>query len=267
MLLKLGQQLESIHYNQLPEQTIKKAKVAILNFFGSSLAGADAPLIVAEKAVWESQNCSGSCVILGHKDKTSPVAAASVNALMGQMFLLEDCHEKTLSHPGVVVIPVVMALGQSLNAGGRQIIEAIVAGYECIGRIGSVLIAPGFPNFGLRPASTMAPFGGAAAAAKVMGLTAEGIGNALSIAGNTASGVMEFVNSGTVDICIQNSFAAKNSMMAAMLALNGIKASPTIFNGQFGLGRALNRKELDWSIALTERPGQYMIDETFIKLY
>lgn len=267
MLLELGKRLESIQYNQFPDKTIEKVKVAILNFFGGSLAGADTPLVMAEKAVWESQNCSGHCVILGNRGKTSPMAAASVNALMGQIFLLEDCHESTLSHPGVVVIPIVMALGQSLNAGGRKIIEAIVVGYESIGRIGSVLIAPGFPNFGLRPASTMAPFGGAAAAAKVMGLTAKEMSNALSIAGNTASGVMEFVNSGTEDICIQNCFAAKNSMMAVMLAANGIKASPTIFEGQFGLGRALNQKELEWSQALVERPGQYMIDESFIKRF
>lgn len=266
MLLELSKRLEAIRYDQLPEKTIEKAKTAILNFFGGSLAGAHAPLTLAEKAVWKSQNCSGDCVILGNKGKTSPMAAASVNALMGQIFLLEDCHENTLSHPGVVVIPIAMALGQSLNASGKQIIEAIVAGYEIIGRIGAVLIAPGFPRFGLRPASTMAPFGGAAAAAKLMGLTAEGMENALSIASNTASGVMEFVNSGTEDICIQNCFAAKNSMMAAMLAANGIKGSKTILEGQFGLGRALNQKDLDWNQALAERP-YYMIDESFIKRF
>lgn len=267
ILSELGKRLESIQYEALPETTIDKAKTAILNFFGGSLAGADAPLTKAEKAVWESQNCGGDCVILGHKGKASPLAAASVNSLMGQIFLIEDCHEKTISHPGVVVIPIAMALGQSLNANGIQIIEAVVAGYESLGRIGSVLIAPGFPRFGLRPASTMAPFGGAAAAAKLMGLPAEGIGDALAIAGNTASGVMEFVNSGTVDICLQNCFAAKNSVMAAMLAAKGIKASPTILEGPFGLGRALNQKELDWSKALADNPGHYMIDESFIKRF
>jgi len=267
MLRELGKLLESIQYSELPDKTIAKAKTAILNFFGGSLAGADAPLVKAGRAAWESQNCGGACVILGHEGKTSPMAAASINALMGQIYLLEDCHEQTLSHPGVAVIPVVMALGQSLNIGGRQIIEAIVAGYESMGRIGSVLITPGFPDFGLRPASIMAPFGGAAAAAKVLGLTAEGISNALSIAGNSVSGVMEFVNSGTFDICIQNSFAATNSIMAAMLAAGGIAASPTILDGWFGLGRALNRKELDWKGALAEQPCQYMIDETFIKRF
>jgi 2-methylcitrate dehydratase PrpD len=266
MLQELGRRLESIRYDGLPEKTIEKAKITILNFFGGCFAGADAPLTKAEKAVWESQGCLGACVVIGNKGRMSPLAAASVNALMGQIFLLEDCHENTISHPGVVAIPVALTLGQNLNACGRQVIEGVVAGYESIGRIGAVLIAAGFPSFGLRPASTLAPFGGAAAAARLMGLTAEETCGALSIAGNTASGVMEFVNSGTVDICIQNCFAAKNSVMAAMLAARGITASPTILEGRFGLGRAMNQKELDWSPALAERPG-YMIDESFIKRF
>ena len=163
MLLELGKRLEAIQYDQLPEKTIEKAKTAILNFFGGCLAGADDALTMAEKAVWESQNCSGDCVILGHKGKTSPMAAASVNSLMGQIFLLEDCHENTISHPGVVVIPIVMALGQSLNASGKQIVEAIVVGYEYWSDREGAYCSE-FSDFWLTAASTMAPFGGAAAA-------------------------------------------------------------------------------------------------------
>ena len=265
MLSELGKRLENIRYDQLPSATIEKAKTAVLNFFGGSLCGADASLVMAEKAVWQSQNCSVDCVILGNQGKTSPLAAAAVNAAMGQVILLEDCHEKTLSHPGVVVIPVAMAIGQSLKASGKQIIEAVVAGYESMGRIGSVLIAPGFPRYGLRPASIMAPFGGAAAAAKLLGLNTEGISRALAIAGNTAAGVMEFVNAGTVDICIQNCFAAKNSILAALLAANGIQAAPTILEGQFGLGLALNQRVLDWSKLVPDDNDEYIIDDTFIK--
>ena len=266
MLYELGKRLEAIRFDRLPRETVDKAKTTIMNFFAGGLAGADAPLTLAEKAVWESQGSSGNCVVVGHPGRLSPLAAASVNALMGQIFLLEDCHEATISHPGVVVIPVALALGQSLGVGGMQIIEAVVAGYESIGRIGSVLIAPGFPSFGLRPASTLAPLGGAAAAAKILGLTAAGIADAIAIAGNTASGVMEFVNSGTADICMQNSIAARNGVMAALLAARGVRAAPTILDGTFGLGRAMNRQALDWSAALAERHG-FMIDDSFIKRY
>ena len=266
MLLELCKILESIRHSDLPELTVEKAKITILNFFGTGLAAADTAVTKAERAVWSKTDGGGACTILGHAGGASMLAAASVNALMGQTYLLEDCHEHTLSHPGVVAIPVALAVGQSVGANGRQIVDAVVAGYEAMGRIGAVLIAPGFPNYGLRPASTLAPFGGAAAAAMVLGLDAKGILAALSIVGNTASGVMEFVNSGAEDICLQNCFAAKNAVMAAMLAAEGVTGSSTILEGRFGLGRAMNRAELDWSPALSDGPG-YMIDESFIKRF
>jgi len=267
ILPELSKILKAINYDELPELTIDKAKDTILNFLATGLAAADSPLVRAEGSVWEAAGGAGDCVIIGNKGRVSQLAAASVNALMGQVYLLEDCHEHTLSHPGVVAIPVALALGQRENAAGKRIIEAVVAGYEAIGRIGSVLIAPGFPGFGLRPASTLAPFGGAAAAAVILGLDGQKMSDALAIAGNTASGVMEFVNSGADDICLQNCYAAKNSVMATMLASKGVAGSATILDGQFGLGRAMNQRELDWSIALKHEPGRYMIDESFIKRY
>ena len=267
MLFELSKILDAIKHDDLPELTVEKAKTTILNFFATGLAAANSPVTKAERAIWSSMRGSGDSVILGHSGRVAPIAAASVNALMGQTYLLEDCHEHTLSHPGVVSIPVALALGQSMNASGMNVIKAVVAGYEAMGRIGGVLIAPGFPVFGLRPASILAPFGGTAAAAMILNLDTEGVCAALSIAANTASGVMEFVNTGAGDICIQNSFAAKNSVMAALLASEGVAGSVTILDGRFGLGRAMNRSELDWSRALRDTRGHYMIDESFIKRY
>lgn len=267
MLFRLGKLLDGISCNNLSEATLEKTKSAVLNFFGGSLPGVDAQLTVSEKALWEKMNCSGNCVIMGCKGRTAPLAAAAVNAAMGEIFLMEDIHLPTSSHPGMIVIPVAMAVGQSVNASGKQIIEAIVAGYEAMGRIGSVLITPEFAKNGLRPASVLAPFGGAVAAVKVMGLGAEEIARALSIAGNTSAGVMEFVNAGTSDICMQNCFAAKSAVMAAELAVSGIQASPAILDGRFGLGLALNNKELDWSRMLSDQKKSYIIDETDVKAF
>jgi 2-methylcitrate dehydratase PrpD len=266
MLSKLCDRLiDDITFTDLPAAVEEKTKTAILNFLGGSLPGADAALTLSEKNIWDNQGCRGDCVIIGHRGGTSPLAAAAVNAAMGQVFLQEDCHERTLSHPGVAVIPVVLALGQAKKASGERIIEAVAGGYEAQGRIGKCLIKSGFPKNGLRPASFLAPFGAAAGAAKILGLDAEGMLRALSIAANTASGVMEFVNAGTPDICVQNCFAAKNGMTAALMAANGIAGAPTILDGRFGLGFALLNEACDFS-ELASDDG-YEIDDTFIKIH
>lgn len=268
MIYKLAALLDSIRYENLPQATIHKTKIAIRNYVGGSLPGRDAELTLAEKDMWDSFGSSGSCSVLGMSGSYSVIAAAAINAAMGEIYLSEDMHNQTSSHPGMLVIPVAMAYGESVKADGKRVIEAIVAGYEAMGRIGAALLGPDFADNGLRPASTIAPFGGAVAAMKVLGASADQLAKAMTIAGNTAAGVMEFVNAGTADICMQNCFAAKSSVMAAELARRDILASPTILEGRFGLGWGLTDGECDWDKLFTPRPGNgYVMDETVVKAF
>jgi 2-methylcitrate dehydratase PrpD len=255
----------ALKYQDLPPETIEKARVAILNYLSGSLPGADSDLAFAEESIWKAQNCSGNAVVIGHRGSTSPLAAAAINGVMGQVFLQEDCHEHTISHQGVIVIPTALALGQERHVSGEQLIEAVVCGYEVQGRIGKGLIRDGFPKNGLRPASILAPFGAAAAAAKILGLNAEQFQNAITIAANAAGGVMEFSITGTPEICIQNSNGVKNGIIAALLAEQGIQGAPTALEGRFGIGLAFNNVVCDWR-ALDET-DLFEIDDTFIKIY
>ena len=268
MIYKLAELLDSIRYEDLPQATIHKTKVAIQNYVGGSLPGKGEALTLAEKDMWDSFGSTGPCSVLGMSGSYSVIAAAAINAAMGEIYLSEDMHNPTSSHPGMLVIPVAMAYGESVGASGKRVIEAIVAGYEAMGRIGAALLCPDFANNGLRPASTIAPFGGAVAAMKVLGASADQIAKAMTIAGNTAAGVMEFVNAGTADICMQNCFAAKSSVMAAELARRDILASPTILEGRFGLGWGLTDGVCDWDKMFAPRPGGgHVIDETVVKAF
>jgi len=55
--------------------------------------------------------------------------------------------------------------------------------------------------------------------------------------------------------------------MATMLAAKGVAGSMSILDGQFGLGKAMNRSDLDWSAIVADTPGHYQIDESFIKRF
>jgi len=266
MLNELSELLLAIRPEELSPEVIEKTKTIILNFVGGSLPGADADIVAAERAFWDAQGCTGSCTVLGQKGKTAPVAAASINSSMGQVFLQEDCHDSTISHPGTIVVPTALAVGQSVHASGAQVIAAVVAGYEAMGRIGHCLIRPGFCSYGLRPASILAPFGVCAAAGCLLKLTPEELTGALGIAGNSAVGIMEFANSGTADICIQNSAGAKIGVVAAYEAKYGLRGAPSILDGKFGLGRAYNRDDCDWS-GLAKAQSEPEIMEVFIKPY
>lgn len=266
MLEQLAERLEGIRFETLPKGTVEKTKTAILNYIGGSLPGTCAPPVLAEKRFWTEAGAAGPCTLLGHGETLSPLAAAAVNAMMGQVFLQEDCHEKSISHPGVIVIPTALALGQALHLSGKELITGVVCGYEGQGRIGRCLIRPGFPRNGLRPAAWVGPFGSAAAAARLLKLDRDGICAALTVAANTCTGVMECTIAGSDDMCIQNCSSARNGIMAAFEAKHGLRGARSVLEGHFGLGRALNGgEECGWS-ALGEADG-YEIDDTFIKIY
>lgn len=98
--------------------------------------------------MWDSFGSTGPCSVLGMSGSYSVIAAAAINAAMGEIYLSEDMHNPTSSHPGMLVIPVAMAYGESVGASGKRVIEAIVAGYEAMGRIGAALLGPDFANNG-----------------------------------------------------------------------------------------------------------------------
>lgn len=265
MLLKFTKSLYAMCSGELPKEVVDKARTAIIAWIGGSLPGADAEIVKAERELWESQMCSGPCTVIGRKGNTAPIAAAAINSAMGQVFLQEDCHEKTLSHPGVIVIPAALAVGQAVKASGMDVIRAVCAGYEAMGRIGKCLIKPGFHAHGLRPAAILGPFGSCVAAGMLLGLDPAGLRDAVSVAGNYAAGVTEFVYTSSPDICIQNCFSAKSGIMAAYEAKYGLHGASTILDGKNGLGWAFNNSACDWSSLCVA--GEYEILDTFIKDY
>ena len=59
----------------------------------------------------------GPCEIVGGT-RTAPAMAALANGASAHGFELDDVHEEAISHPGAVVVPAALALGQELDASG-----------------------------------------------------------------------------------------------------------------------------------------------------
>jgi 2-methylcitrate dehydratase PrpD len=73
-------------------------------------------------------------------------------------------------------------MAQQHGISGEKILEAIILGYEVSLRIGTA-INPSHYLRGFHPTGTIATFGTAAAASKILGLNAEQVCNALGLAG------------------------------------------------------------------------------------
>lgn len=69
--------------------------------------------------------------------KADCLYAALANGIICHALELDDGNRFAQGHPGVSVIPTVLALGEKEKITGRSAIVATVAGYESFGRIGA----------------------------------------------------------------------------------------------------------------------------------
>src|SRR4030095_10128537 len=77
----------------------------------------------------------------------------------------------------------------------------------------------------------------AAGCAKLLGLSAEQISNAIGIAASQSAGIIENLRSAAKNVSVGN--AARNGLFAALLAAEGYSASPRAIEGPLGWARAM----------------------------
>ncbi|MFA5913874.1 MAG: MmgE/PrpD family protein, partial [Burkholderiales bacterium] len=133
---------------------------------------------------------------------------------------------RALLHTGSVVVPPALALAETRGLSGRELILALVAGYEVAVRVGMAVMPTHYRYW--HSTATNGTFGAAACAAKALGLDADGVQRALGLAGTQAAGLNTFFESGDMTKSIHPGKAAFNGVLSAQLAQLGATSPPTM---------------------------------------
>ncbi|MDJ0777986.1 MAG: MmgE/PrpD family protein [Gammaproteobacteria bacterium] len=149
----------------------------------------------------------------------------------------DDLHRKSVTHPGCVVVPATLALGQRLGASPAQLLHAILQGFEAMCRVGAA-VGPAHYRVWHNTA-TCGPFGSAMAAACLLQLNDSSTRDALGNAGTQASGFWEFMQSGAMSKHLHAGRAAESGLIAAELAAEGFTGPPEILEGKRGFFAAM----------------------------
>jgi len=231
---------------------------------GATVYGATQPWarVVIDHAL--ATGGDGPCSVVGNERTTTPAMAALANGASAHSFELDDVHEEAISHPGAVVIPAAMALAEELDSSGIELLEAIVVGYEAMGRAGIAVGPASHMLAGFHPTSMSGVFGAAAAAGCLLGFDGERQNHAFGIAASLASGTMEFVASGGMAKRLHAGRAAEGGLTAALLAARGFEGADDALAGRYGFCRVFtDDPRID---LLTDRLGErWMTDEITIK--
>src|SRR5499433_1664360 len=232
---KIARFVAESQFEKIPAKAIETAKLAVRDCLGVALAGSkeEDAKICAEIA--RQEGAKEEATVIGQRFKSSALQAAFANGTAAHA--MDFDHSFTLmGQPTAPIIPAIFAMGESLGASGRQILEAYTAGFEVTGKLAYSLRDS--KHDGWHAPSTLGSFGAAAGCAKLLGLNTPKIEMALGIAASMASGVVS--NFGTMTKPLHVGLGARNGVLAAKLARSGYTANTQAIESGFGLYKVLH---------------------------
>ncbi len=211
---------------------------------------------------------------LGKKESTlwlQKFKGPSTNVSLGlgvmiHSFDFDDYHNAKV-HPGAVVIPAVMAIGEPLSANGKSMLTAMVAGYEAMIRV-SLATGPASSRLkGWHLTGTTGTFGAAVAAGSLLGLNQDQMASALGVAGTQSAGLWAFTADGAMSKRFHAGRSSQSGVIAALLAKDGFKGPTQILEAEDGGFCKATSDEVDLTRITEELGGRFVGTAVNIKPY
>lgn len=235
--MELAGRIAAMRYEDLPPAAVQWAKVSIIDTIGCALAAVDeeAPRIAERVLAAGAQD--GPSLLWGTRRRARVLDAAVVNGTAAHALDYDDVGNSIAGHPSIPILPGIVALGEDLGASGAEILLAFIVGWETQARIGHAVNMHHYEK-GWHPTATLGIFGGAAAAAKLLGLDRDRTATALAIAVSLAAGVK--ANFGSMTKPLHAGQSTRHGVYAALLAREGFSAQPEAFEHHHGFFEVFN---------------------------
>jgi 2-methylcitrate dehydratase PrpD len=216
----------AIRWEDLPADVQERARFCLVDTIGAAIAGLATPAsaIAARLAprVWGGYE---STVLLDGA-RASAAGAAFANATAANGTDIDDCAKYTWGHPGALVVPTALAVGERVAASGADVLAAVVAGYEVAFRISRCTHAA---EAYYRACGSWGAPACAAVAARLLGLSAGQTAEAVGIAEYNAPDApmwRDVQRPAMVKHAI--GWGAATGITAALLAAEGFTGVPSV---------------------------------------
>jgi 2-methylcitrate dehydratase PrpD len=259
--------LSGLTIDDVPSQGAVLLKACLLDTIGCALGGRKTRVSMIVDGMAREIGGGGRCTIIGSPSRVSPEMAAMANGVSAHALVFDDLHRHAKLHPGVCVVPAVWAMADLLALSGKAFLSAMAAGYEATARVGVAIGMASHRAKGWRATGTAGSFGAAAGAARAAGLDAESFHHALAASGAQAAGNWAFQESAGMELYLAAGVAARNGVVAAMLARAGFQGAADPLTAADGGYFRSTSDEAD-PLQLSEGLGMhYRLLDTCIKMY
>jgi len=225
-----------IRVDTLPSDVIDEAKRRLLDSLGSGLGGFHAEPSQIARGLAEDLGGNPEATIWGSPHRTSCERATLANATMLRYLDFMDSHAGSDPCHPCFNIPPCLAVAERVDASGRDLIAAFVAGYEIQIRFqDSCRVGPrGWAS------STYLEFSVPLAVGKLLGLGLDQMSHAAAISA-CHSNTLYALCDGEIPACKSSAdgMAAATGIVAALLAKRGLDGPLDVIEGKAGFVNAV----------------------------
>src|SRR6266481_8074275 len=178
----LGEQIEQLarfvaqtRYEDIPEPVRRHAKLVLLDTLGVILAGGERHEMRQLRERLAATAGIGATVYARGWPTHDPRTAALLNGIAGRSIELCEGLRLVSGQAAMQILPAVLAVGEHARSSGRELLAALVLGYDVAGRL-----AGGFtPRPLAHQNGQVSLLAAAAAGARLRGLDAIGVSRAM----------------------------------------------------------------------------------------
>jgi len=228
--------------DQIPNEAFKAAKRSFVDCLGVALGGSKQPEGAMITELVKELGGNDEAGVIGGGFKTSVPQAALANGVIAHALDYDDISTKFLAHPSVSLVPAILALAEKRRISGKEALSSYIIGFEAGANLGHIMGMTFFGR-GWHATSILNSIGAGAAASRILRLNVQETRIALGIAASLAGGLK--INFGTMTKPLHTGNAARNGILAAMLAHKGFTAHESALEGPNGLCQLYSGIECD----------------------
>jgi 2-methylcitrate dehydratase PrpD len=242
---------------ELRGDVVHHAKRAVIDWFAALYPGTRVSPATNLVQAHSSELGVGRSRLPGLATTSFPALAAWINGSASHSVEFDDIFRDAVYHPGCPVIGAALAVADDHDASGRDLLAAVVVGYEISTRIG-VAVQPSHYRY-FHTTGTVGVFGAAAAAAALLAPGNSSVmAHSLASAGTFASGLQQAFRSDAMTKPLHAGHAASVGVMAATAAAHGVTGALDLLEGDAGFGAAMS-DDAQWDRALDGLGESYNI--------
>lgn len=263
MTRHLANRVANIKFEDLPQETIQMTKQYILDYLGVSIRGwTQKNMDIMSETLGNSADGTKAIMLNGKKGASNSVLySAMLNAAASHSQDFDDLHNPSIIHMACVTVPSALAVAEDEELSGKDILAALVAGYEAGARIGESVNPEAY--YFWHTTSTCGVFSSAVTVANLKKFNTDQMVQCLGTAGTQAAGLWEFVIDGAMSKTLHVGKANFAGILSAKLTANGFTAAEKILDGDKGFCRAMLTNP-HWE-KLTEDMKGFKIDNNSFK--